>query len=240
MNGFARFYYRNIYGVIGTLLFHILLFLVLIYSNIGKKNEIKENELIIEFMEEPEPVKPEEPKPENNEAQPDNTAMNNGNVTNVASNRLAGSKSKADEALQGEIENARNLSKSVNSNLSRKTISIDEINMPVETTEGQEPDKIKNVVYSGESSVVYYLEKRYHVSLPIPVYLAQGGGKVIVDIVVNQQGKVISAKARKNPAIKDEMVFYYAEFAANNSVFNSDFNAPQPQKGTIHYSFSSQ
>ena len=76
--------------------------------------------------------------------------------------------------------------------------------------------------------------------MPVPIYLTQGGGKVIVDIIVNQQGRVISAKARSNPDIRDEMVFLYAEYAASNTVFNSDFNAKPQQKGTIHYNFVPQ
>ena len=70
---------------------------------------------------------------------------------------------------------------------------MDDIKMPVETTEGMNPDSIKNIIYTGESNIVYYLENRYHLSLPIPVYLTQGGGKIIIEIVVDRQGKVIQA-----------------------------------------------
>jgi hypothetical protein len=112
--------------------------------------------------------------------------------------------------------------------------------MPVQTTEGMNPDSIKNVIYTGESNIVYYLENRYHVRLPIPVYLAQGGGLVVVDIAVNRQGQVIQAEPRSNPAIRDEQIYLYAKAAASRTIFNTDPSAPESQKGTIHYTFIAQ
>jgi hypothetical protein len=103
-----------------------------------------------------------------------------------------------------------------------------------------EPDSIKNIIYVGESNIVYYLKNRYHLSLPIPVYLSQGGGKVIVDIVVNQQGRVVEAIPQKNKNIREEQTFLYAKAAALRTVFNSDPTAPKSQKGSIHYTFIAQ
>ncbi len=144
-----------------------------------------------------------------------------------------------DEYLK-EIEAAKRLSSDVSNQLSKEIVDINDIKMPVETTEGMEPDSIKNVIYVGESNIVYYLENRYHISLPIPVYLSQGGGKVIVDIVVNQQGRVVSAVPRKNIKIREEQTFFYAKAAALRTVFNSEPTAPKAQKGTIHYTFIAQ
>jgi len=101
-------------------------------------------------------------------------------------------------------------------------------------------DLIKNVIYTGESNIVYYLENRYHVSLPIPVYLTQGGGKIIIEIVVDRQGKVIQAGPKAGQKIRDEQIMYYAQAAALQTVFNADPKAAQHQKGTIHYNFIAQ
>ncbi|MDD4144426.1 MAG: hypothetical protein PHN68_07315, partial [Prolixibacteraceae bacterium] len=113
-------------------------------------------------------------------------------------------------------------------------------NSPIETTENMNPDSVKNVFYAGESNIVYYLENRYHVSLPIPVYLAQGGGKVIIDIEVNREGKVVRATPRNNPSVRDDKIFLYATAAASRTVFNKDESAPEIQRGTIHYTFIAQ
>jgi hypothetical protein len=66
------------------------------------------------------------------------------------------------------------------------------------------------------------------------------GGKIIVDITVNRQGRVISAEPQKTPGINDEQLYLYAKAAASRTVFNSDPNAPEPQRGTIHYTFVPQ
>ena len=112
--------------------------------------------------------------------------------------------------------------------------------MPAETTEGMERDSIKNIIYVGESNIVYYLENRYHVRLQNPLYLAQGGGEIVVDIVVNQSGRVIEAIPRKNRNVRDEQMLLYAKAAALGTIFNADKSAPSPQKGTIHYTFIAQ
>ena len=112
--------------------------------------------------------------------------------------------------------------------------------MPEETTEGMDPDSIKNTIYSGESNIHYFLENRYHLRLPIPVYLAQGGGLVVVDIVVNRRGKVIQADVKNSGDLKDPMLEIYARQAAQRTVFNTDESAPAQQKGTISYTFVAQ
>jgi len=239
-------YKRNIYGVMGTLIFHILLFSVFLLADVNIKGNVKEEAIVIDFPDlPPEPEKPaEEQKQEQQEETPNDASQPNTQpsrqLTNRASNRLATKDNFFDEDYQKEVEAAKNLVSNVNKQLSKKVIDIDTIKMPVETTEGMNPDSIKNVVYTGESNITYYLENRYHLSLPIPVYLAQGGGKVVVDIVVNRQGKVIKAEAEKNPAIRDKNIYRYAEIAASNTIFNADPSAPEEQKGTIHYTFIAQ
>ena len=102
------------------------------------------------------------------------------------------------------------------------------------------PEEIKNTIYKGKSNIHYSLENRYHVRLPIPIYLAQGGGEVTVDIVVNRNGRVLSAEPRPNPNITDIMLLAYAKKAALNTEFNADPKAPEKQRGTITYNFVPQ
>ena len=230
----------------GTLLFHIFLVLAFLLADVDMKGTPKEDELLIEFPdilpEEKVVEKKQEEAPEKNSV--DNSDM--ANRTNIASNKMAtknttkSAKEFFDDDYLKEVEAAKRLSADVNKQLSKKIVDINDIKMPVETTEGMNPDSIKNVIYSGESNIVYYLENRYHRSLPIPIYLSQGGGTVIVDISVNQQGKVVRAVPRKNKNIADEQVFLYAKAAALRTVFNTDYKAPSLQKGSIHYSFVAQ
>lgn len=227
----------------GTLIFHILLFSVFILAEIDMKGNVKEEELLIEF---PDLIpEPEELPEEANDTE--NSMEDQGaDLTNVASNRMAtenvteSADDFFDEEFLREVEAAKQLVSNVNEQLSKETVDLEEIEMPVETTEHMDPDSIDNVVYVGESNIIYYLENRYHMRLPIPVYLAQTGGKVVVDIVVNRQGTVIEAEPRRSSSVRNEQLYIYSKAAAIRTRFNADTGAPGRQKGTIHYTFQSQ
>jgi hypothetical protein len=246
VNKLFKIYQRNIYGVIGTLVFHILLIAAFLLAEVDMKGNIKEEPLIIEFpdiLPEEEEIVQEEEKTEELTT-PLNRTTNN--LTNVASNRLSDknntkpSEKFFDEDYLKEINEAKNLVSNVNNQLAKEMVNIDDIKMPVETTEGMHPDSIKNTNYTGESNIVYYLENRYHLSLPVPVYLAQGGGKVIVDIVVDRNGKVTQANPKPDKMIRDEKIIIFARAAALRTIFNADPQAPAAQRGTIHYTFIAQ
>lgn len=231
----------------GTLIFHILIFSAFVLADIDRKGVVKEEAILIEFpdiISEPEIIKPEEAEQEQNEQSSTEREINN--RTNVASNRTATENTTEstddffDDDYLKELEAAQKLVSDVNNQLSKEVVDLGDIEMPVENTEGMDPDSIKNVIYAGESNIVYYLDNRHHVELPVPVYLAQGGGTVIVDIKVNRSGKVIEAIARKNNQIRDKQVLLYAQEAAKRTIFNSDNSAPIAQKGTIHYTFVAQ
>ncbi len=244
MNYLAKIYRRYVYGVMGTLVFHIFLVAAFLLAEVDMKGNIKEEPLVIEFPE----ILPEEEKiPE--EIKQETVATENetaNNLTNVASNKLAVKNTTTsndkffDDDYLKEVNAAKNLVSDVNNQLAKEKIKIEDIKMPVETTEGMDPDSIKNIVYTGESNIIYYLENRYHVSLPIPVYLAKGGGKIIIEINVNRQGKVIEANLAPGQKNRDQQIVLYAQTAALKTLFNADPNAPASQKGTIHYNFIAQ
>lgn len=244
MSKIGKIYKRNIYGVMGTLIFHILLVSLFLLAEIDMKGKVKEEELIIEFpdiLPELDEVHEEKTDQEDILNDPSSQSLETNNrTTNIASNRMAANEDFFDKDYLKEVEAAKQLVSNVDQQLSKEKIDLEDIKMPVETTEGMDPDSIKNIIYTGESNIVYYLEKRYHLELPIPVYLAQGGGKVIVDILVNRQGVVIQAKARHNPAILDQQIYLFAQAAASKTIFNTDLNAPSQQRGTIHYVFMAQ
>lgn len=241
MNYFGRIYRRNVYGVMGTLIFHILLFGFFLLAEVDMKGNIREEPLLIEFPDLPETMEEQDIQPEN-QKNADATS-----ITNTASNRLSKSTESTastekffDNEFQKELSDAKKMVSDVNSQLAKEKISLDKIKMPVQTTEGMNPDSIKNVIFTGESNIVYYLENRYHTSLPIPVYLSQSGGKVIVDIQVDRAGNVTKATPRSNNQVRDELIMLYAQTAAERTKFNADPLAPAQQKGTIHYTFIAQ
>jgi len=238
-------YRKNVYGVMGTLIFHIVLVAGFLVAELNLNVKIEEEEaLLLDFTapEEKEKIpEPEtEPIPDENDIS-DHSAANN---RNSGSNRAVNDASKKDKFFDAnynrDIEEAKKLVADVNKQLSKKVTPAKKFEMPEETTEGQDPDSIKNVVYSGKSNIHYFLENRYHTRLPIPVYLARGGGTITVDIQVDRSGKVVKAEARTAKNINDPMLPSYAVQAAERTVFNSESKAPVLQRGTITYKFVAQ
>ncbi len=78
-------------------------------------------------------------------------------------------------------------------------------------------------------------------ALPMPDYSARDQGRVIIEIVVDQQGKVTSASYRsKGSTTQNSSLVNSALRAARQARFNVDENAPLSQRGTITYNFRMQ
>lgn len=244
MNKLAQLYKEHVYGIIGTLIFHILLLSSFLLADVNLKGEAKEEPVVIEFFAEEETlpeIEEENTEDENTPSQKDQPTSNN--RSNRAVNDAAPAKDPFfNEAYRQEIEEAQKLVADVNKQLSKKIPDIKQFEMPEETTEGLHPDSIKNTIYSGESNIHYSLKNpiRYHRRLPVPVYLAHGGGTVTVDIWVSPEGKVIKAEVQSGGRFSDPLLPEYARQAASRTIFNKDLSAPSPQKGTITYTFVPQ
>jgi hypothetical protein len=245
MSRILKIYRRNIYGIIGTLIFHILLVSVFLLAEVKRSVVVNEEAIILDFtFEELEVPEVEELKKTEEESNQPSETPNQ--PRELGSNRPVNEAAKPpkddffDDDYRREIENAQNLVRDVSKTLSAEIPEIGDVEMPEETTEGMKPEEIKNVIYKGKSNISYFLENRYHRSIPIPIYLAEGGGTVVVDIVVDQRGSVISANPRNKPAVSDRHLLAYAKKAALKTRFNIDFDAPEKQKGTITYNFVPQ
>ncbi|MDR2064533.1 MAG: TonB family protein [Prevotellaceae bacterium] len=129
------------------------------------------------------------------------------------------------------------------------------------TDEGNERNKIKdNSLYNGsgtnkepartlntqsgfttsEKGVLFSLEGRSAAGgFPKPEYNVQKEGKVVVEIRVDQNGKVTHASATaKGSSLQDATLWKAAEDAARRARFNVDKNAAISQLGTITYIFN--
>jgi hypothetical protein len=246
-------YRHNIYGVITALIFHIVVLLFLILSQLELRDPVPQDLLELDLselnMKLPEPEKEKKVTPTEAAAIMQKIAGSNQQASNRAVNDAAkgadesGSPSSDpffDKAYRNEIAAAKKLVSDVNHTLARKIPEIGDVPMPVDNTEGKTREEVKQSNFKGKSNIHYSLENRYHARLPIPVYLAEGGGEVIVDIVVGRDGSVLKAEPRQNPAISDMTVLAYAKQAAEKTWFNEDPKAPERQKGTITYLFLAQ
>lgn len=93
------------------------------------------------------------------------------------------------------------------------------------------------------TNISFYLKDRVEgpVGLYNPVYLCQTGGKVVVNIVVNNSGVVISASINENKSeTKNQCLRDAAKKAALKSTFNEDRSVSSKQRGVITYIFVNQ
>lgn len=250
MTSIKQLYRKNIYGVMGTLIFHILLVVIFWLAELNKNVKIEKEQAILVDLQVKDkiedPVKPEIKQQQEKNMASDQSMKNiqqsrSNHAVNDASNEKGSKKDKFfDDNYKQDIEQAQKMVADVNKQLSKKIPPIKKFEMPEATTEGQDPDSIKNVIYSGKSNIHYFLENRFHVRLPIPVYLAKSGGEVKVDIQVDQSGKVIKAEAKTTRSTNDPTLTEYAVQAAERTVFNADAKAPAIQKGSITYKFVAQ
>lgn len=241
MAGFKKLYHQYIYGLMGTLIFHILLFSGFLIAEIDFNGKVKEEAIILDFAT-IEELKVEKPTIDKKQDQntPSTQKERSAAISNRAVNDAQRNDKFFDKEYQKDVQNAQKLVNDVNRQLSKKIVDKGDFEMPEITTEGVDPDSIKNMIYSGKSNIHYFLENRYHISLRNPVYLARGGGKITIDISVDRNGNVISAVPRNNSGIKDPMLPEYAQNAALRTVFNADRSAPGVQKGSITYTFVAQ
>ena len=74
--------------------------------------------------------------------------------------------------------------------------------------------------------------------LPIPSYSVEKSGRVVVRIMVDQEGKVSSATpGMKGTTVQDATLWKAAQKAALKARFNTNSSAPIMQEGTITYVF---
>ena len=123
----------------------------------------------------------------------------------------------------------------------------DEINVTKNDTLGknviEKPEESQKMAanYKGPTRIYYDLPGRTHSYLPIPIYLCQSSGKVVLAIEVNQKGEVEKAQIieRESTTI-DPCLIETAVQTALISRFNSDVNSPRVQNGTLTYIFVAQ
>jgi len=87
------------------------------------------------------------------------------------------------------------------------------------------------------SSISYSLVNRTKIDIPPPIYLCEMGGKVVINISVDDDGNVISASYNSSASTTDNgcLVDTAIEYA-KASLFNSDNSKPS-QIGTITFIF---
>ena len=90
----------------------------------------------------------------------------------------------------------------------------------------------------GGSGISFSLEGRGSTSLPKPTATSTENGTIVVTIMVDQEGNVVSAKAiLRGTTLRDTNLWRRCEQAAKNSKFTANPDAPELQQGKIIYIF---
>ncbi len=227
-------------ALIITLLFFAVLFLSL--YNLSLSNNIqKERELLVDLdnfkVEEAEEEKmPEELVPakareniETHQAFNQNKEARDANF-NDQLNEIFQKNSAAE--LESSDENASNTVGSYDLASAKKK-------EPKKQSDGNNSSEIKSVQKGGidNSSISYSLKGRSAIEIPNPIYTCDRSGKVVINITVNEDGRVISTSVNKgSSSTNNECLTDQAEEYAKLAYFSA-LPGRSSQPGTITYNF---
>lgn len=243
MGRIRTFYRKHSTGILGTVIFHLLLLILLLSAGISRMKEISEMELefappVSEMREREEQEQKEELRQQASSEEVErmlrSIATNeNARENNNRENRV---QEYIDEVMQelGSGSAAGRYATRTDKNYRQDSLQHDR------DRREQLLDSLKSTFYSGESSVSYNLKDRYARILPIPVFKCEFGGRVVVVIQTDRKGRVQKAAAVPEESAQDECLLEVAVGAALRSVFNEKPAAPSLQTGTITYNFVKQ
>lgn len=245
---------RNRYGLMGTLAFHMVLLILLLLFKLNSPMRFVETEIILAIPDDiVEQIEEENKRVEEEIVQKQKEKVSNSVdelLKSIAVNqdlKTENKKERTTQDLDKMIDDIKQELDGYESNdygLSKKELEAfkrDSAKLAKERKMQLKTDSLKNMDYSGPSSVFYSLKDRHKLILPIPVFKCEESGRVRVEITVNRQGKVIKAKVlEKESDTRDENLYEAAMDAAYRSRFNADNKSPIKQIGSITFNFVKQ
>ncbi len=207
----------------------IELIIIVLLFNLGFKDKPKEETYAVEFVDDTYDF--EALKPEEKLELPDvSKYINHKSNTNMASNALQ--EDKSFEEFRQHHEAA--LKEFYEKRAAEKNIDVGET-APVKTDK-----KKKEIRFTGDSNIKYFIKNRHDVYMANPLYTCPKymGGLVVIDVVLDQSGKVVKAKYNPTKSTSQaECLIDSSLQAAYDSFFNEDLTAPAKQEGYITYHY---
>lgn len=230
-------------GFYTTLIFHLAVLIVLLIVSIGRV-ATSEHTFVLDFTKQEELEKRQkeiELKEEVNKNLEDLLARQpQQRIRNVAVD--AGSRLKDDRFKNpSEVyDEARELQRKLDA--SRRDALAQQASAEAVDLDPQkgEPSSEAAPAYRGPSVISYELDGRKALNLPVPAYKGYGAGDVLVDIEVNQAGRVTAASVRAGESSADASLHSFALDAARRSRFSASPDAAKSQTGWILYRFIAQ
>jgi len=241
-----RIFTDNVNSILAAISLHLMVVIIFLWFQLGEAKEEQKEQVMIEFNEE---IKPLEDKSQKAEEAAGNKEENMPSLSETEIHSIA---SNVSGKISNEISTEK-YEKEVMKELGISTLKSqssepaqppsDDENAVGKVASEDKPVKepyVPNVIRKDNTTVSYFLENRWHRYLYIPTYKCQGGGTVIIDIVINQTGKVLSAIIAQNKSTKEECLLEEAYRSAIGAQFNADPKSPTKQLGTITYVFLAQ
>lgn len=242
--------YEKIYphrrGIMGTVIFHLLLVILLLGMGISRMQVHEEIEIVFDAPD-PEEIRK---KAEEEERKEEMRQKSSADEVERMLRSIAANENVKEQRKQ-PTENVQQYVEEIMKELeeegtggrytARKDRHYQQDSLQhLRDRKEKELDSLKSTFYAGESSVTYNLKDRYARFMPIPVFKCEYGGKVVVEISVNRKGIVQKATVIESQSQSDDCLWTVAVDAAQRSRFNENDNAPALQKGTITYNFVKQ
>ncbi len=236
---------ENLIGILATIIFHMVLVVIFLVLKITSVQNLMDNIIAIDFEENKiQDIISEPPKERDVEFDKYIADYLESERSNVPVN-LA---SKLNEKISTD-QFVNELTEEMSLNRSEEMIRLQEKLRELQEMESADniieeensSDDKKPIVFTGKTNIFYSLENRYHLRLPVPVYKCEGFGIVEVQIFVDQKGFVVNALIPNlGESMNEICLAEAAKTAAMSTKFNSDFDAPLRQQGTITYHFQPQ
>jgi len=246
-------YNGKIVGILGTVILHLLAGIIFMSFQLHSLKKEKKQEFKIEFQA------IEVPKVEKKTIELPPTSVesilhDDVEMLNIARNLASKSTEKIDPAdyvdkVKEELIKSGKLGADnyLDEQKARSRMTeTEQVAVEVKTKKDEKEDKQGEseemaANYKGPTRIYYDLAGRTHTYLPIPIYMCQGSGKVVLMIEIDEKGAVKNASLIPGESTtKDECLIETAINTALISRFSADLNGPRIQKGTLTYIFVAQ
>lgn len=233
--------YDNRIGLCVTIIVYLVLSIVFVSAKIGTSSR-KSNETIyidlgaVELLEQERDRLMEEVR-RNNQNIDWNSIRNISSNENALNENLEDEKGTNTSALNASAEATEREMKANREAYERGLREANAIGENRSQGEGNKEHKDSKRKGSVTVSFSFKNPVRYSRHLIKPAYRCEGGGEVVVSVVVNQRGEVTSAWVKSGG---DECMQQTAVESARNSRFDINNSAPAKQQGTITYIFIPQ
>ncbi|MCP4310354.1 MAG: hypothetical protein GY790_03745 [Bacteroidetes bacterium] len=245
--GIKKFFRKNLNSILYTLIFHLVVLIVLLFSRVEVMKRGLEIGINLEFQE--KTVEDFLDKEEIDvsaewleEVMRQREAASNRAVNVNAEDQFSQDISTDDYVndLLDQIEQARNQEDREKLEELQAILASADYVPPAEESDDEEQGE-----FTGPTTITYeFIDEplqRKKVDLTIPVYRCQGSGLVRVAITVAPDGTVLNSEIKGAIEGTDKVCFADAALsAARSSLFRIDISAPAKQRAIVTYSFVAQ